>query len=406
MVPTSNHVPKYCYHRASGQGCVYLGGRTIYLGIYRSKDSRDKYNKIMADWLAAGRVLARDTQRITVAEVVAAFRRWAREYYGPDSRTPENFDGALKPVVKDFGRIPAADFRISQLKGVRQSMIDAGRVRGNINHLINKIRYVFRWAAENSLIRAEVYFELKSVAPLRRGRGGAVEGKPVQPVPVEHVEAVIPYVSPQIGAMIRLQLLTGMRAGEVVIMRGVDIDTAGMVWVYRPVRHKTMNLGHTREIFLGPKSQDVIRPFLKTDLSAYIFSPIDAEAQRRKLIHAARQRPMNEGNKPGSNRKQQYKNQYRNRYNPSTYLTAIYRGCDRAFPAPDDVPVDSEKIRAWKREHRWHTHQLRHTAATELRRQYELETAAAILGHRRVEATQIYAERNLFAARQAMAEVG
>jgi integrase len=35
---------------------------------------------------------------------------------------------------------------------------------------------------------------------------------------------VLPNVSPPVAAMIQLQQLTGMRAGEVVIMRPQDID--------------------------------------------------------------------------------------------------------------------------------------------------------------------------------------
>jgi hypothetical protein len=34
--------------------------------------------------------------------------------------------------------------------------------------------------------------------------------------------------------MVRLQLLTGMRSGELFIMRAADIDTIGKVWLYRP----------------------------------------------------------------------------------------------------------------------------------------------------------------------------
>ena len=40
------------------------------------------------------------------------------------------------------------------------------------------------------------------------------------------VDAVKPFVSRQVWAMIELQRLTGMRAGEVCIMRGCDINPA------------------------------------------------------------------------------------------------------------------------------------------------------------------------------------
>jgi integrase len=80
--------------------------------------------------------------------------------------------------------------------------------------------------------------------------------------------------------MIDLQLLAGMRPGEVVIMRSCDVDMSCPVWVYRPQLHKTEHHGPSREIRLGPKAQAIVQSFLKADLQAYLFSPKDAEAWR------------------------------------------------------------------------------------------------------------------------------
>jgi integrase len=196
--------------------------------------------------------------------------------------------------------------------------------------------------------------------------------------------------------MIRLQLLTAMRPGEVCIMRGIDIDMTRKEWVYRPSRHKNQSRGHNREILLGAKAREIIRPFLTTDLDAYLFSPADAEAHRRKLLGERRTTPLNEGNRPGSNRRQQPKRRPGMVYSASIYYRAIIRGCDAAYPAPEellDVEKSAELIR-WRKDHRWHPHQLRHTRATEIRKKYGLEGAQAILGHRSVQAAQIYAERN------------
>lgn len=52
-----------------------------------------------------------------------------------------------------------------------------------------------------------------------------------------------------------MQLLTGARPGETILMRTCDIDTTGPVWVYRPHRHKGEHHEHEREIRLGPKAQ-------------------------------------------------------------------------------------------------------------------------------------------------------
>ena len=54
----------------------------------------------------------------------------------------------------------------------------------------------------------------------------------------------------------------------------------------------------------------------------------------------------------------------------------------------------------------WSPLQLRHTAATAIRARYGLEAAKAILGHSRVETSQIYAERDMGRAEEIMAEIG
>jgi integrase len=56
----------------------------------------------------------------------------------------------------------------------------------------------------------------------------------IRPVAEHVVEATLPHVRPQVAAMVRLQLLTGMRPGEVVAMRGCDLEMREKVWLYRP----------------------------------------------------------------------------------------------------------------------------------------------------------------------------
>lgn len=206
--------------------------------------------------------------------------------------------------------------------------------------------------------------------------------------------------------MIRLQLLTGMRSGEVVLLRGCDIDTTGKLWVYRPARHKTAHLGHTREVFIGPRGQDLIRPFLKPDLQAYLFSPADAERERRESLTLTRKTPMSCGNRPGTNQQRKPRRQPGERYTTMTYFRAVQYGCDKAFPAAADVADKPDELAAWKRDHRWHPHQLRHTAATELRKRYGLEGAQVTLGHKSMAVTEIYAEKNASVAMKIAAEVG
>ena len=60
----------------------------------------------------------------------------------------------------------------------------------------------------------------------------------------------------------------------------------------------------------------------------------------------------------------------------------------------------------WRSEHRWHPNQLRHTAATIIRREFGIETARIQLGHSRAFTTEIYAEADRLKAVEAMAMLG
>lgn len=44
-----NGIPKYGYHKGSGQARVLIGGRHIYLGRYGSPESREAYARAIAE---------------------------------------------------------------------------------------------------------------------------------------------------------------------------------------------------------------------------------------------------------------------------------------------------------------------------------------------------------------------
>jgi hypothetical protein len=73
MPLTTPKVPGYCHHKASGQAYITLNGRVIYLGKHGSAASKAEYDRRIAEWCAAGRMLAGDQQEVTVAEVIWSF---------------------------------------------------------------------------------------------------------------------------------------------------------------------------------------------------------------------------------------------------------------------------------------------------------------------------------------------
>ena len=143
---------------------------------------------------------------------------------------------------------------------------------------------------------------------------------------------------------------------------------------------------------------------MKPDTTAHLFSPSDAEAKRRAQLHSDRKTPLSCGNRPGSNRRRKPRRQAGEMYTPDSYRRAIQRACDLAFPPPENL--DESERSSWHKEHRWHPHQLRHTFGTQTRKEYGVEIARILLGHSKMQTTEIYAEADRAKAREVIMRIG
>lgn len=421
--------PKHCHHKTSGRGYVTLDGKTTYTGKWGTQAAQDVYDRLIGQWIANGRQTLPESQPgaasdTTIADVIAAFWMHAQEYYkGPDGQPGGelvNYRCALKPLVRLYGETRAEDFGPLALKTVRAQMIQMNWCRTYVNRQVARLKQVFRWAAENEVIPAGIFHAVNTVQGLRRGKGGARESEPVMPVAVADVEAIAPYLSRPLAAMARLQILTGARSGELCIMRTCDIDRGGPVWHYTPSSHKTAHHGHARTIPIGPKAQAILEPLLKTELSAFVFSPADAEAdrhekqrQRRKSkVTPSQQRRGELANRPTRKRPP------KDRYCSNSYRHAVQRACEKAFGCPRELlnppkietqeqrTARLQKLAKWRRDHTWHPHQARHTAATIARREAGIEAANVLMGHKTGSMTEIYAVADRQKLDELMARIG
>ena len=111
------------------------------------------------------------------------------------------------------------------------------------------------------------------------------------------------------------------------MLRPCDLTLGNDVWLYCPESHKTEHHSRNRVIAIGPQAQEVIRPYLLREKTAYCFSPRESEEKRRALQHSARATPLRYGNSPGTNRKQRPKRSAGERYSTDSYRRAIHRAC-------------------------------------------------------------------------------
>jgi integrase len=373
--------PKYRRQRSAtaDRAFVELNGVRQYLGVYNSAESREAFHRAVAEWTANGRRLQISLEQITITNLLARFWDHAQVYYvkpdGTQTSEVSNFKRVMAVLRRHYGTTLAGEFGPKKLKALRQSMIDLGWVRDSINKNIGRVKMIFRWGVAEELIEAPVYQALLAVPGLKRGRCTAKESDAVRPVAETDVEKVKPYVCSQVWSIIQMQLLTAARSGEIIMMRPCDIDRSNPIWVYTPLDHKTAHHGRDRRIFIGPRARAVLEPFLlNRKVTDYIFRADEGAKEHIRRRNQARVTPLARGNRPGTNRVGEPLIKPGERYRVDSYRRAIARACQRA------------KIPTWK------PHQLRHTAATLIRREHRVEAAQLLLGHANVKVTELYAE--------------
>jgi integrase len=253
-------------------------------------------------------------------------------------------------------------------------MIRLGWSRNYINDSVGRIKRLFRWAKEEELIPAAVADAVSGVGGLKKDRSEARERPKVEPVPDEAVDAVLPVLPPIVADMVRIQRLTGHRPGELLAMAVDEVDRGdSSVWVHRPAHHKTEHQGKDRVVFIGPRARTILAPYILA-------------AGAGRIFHHTR----------------------------DGYREVIARACDRAFPHPtlSGMPkrrlteAQAAELKAWRKAHRWHPNQLRHSAATGIRDRFGLDSAQVVLGHSHASTTEIYARVNAEKAREVAKAMG
>jgi integrase len=419
------HYPAYRLHKPSGQAIVVLSGKMIYLGPYGSPESHNLYDQQIAEWLANGRRVLSLTplepdQRLSVVELCAAYLQFAQSYYQKDGKPTGSMfrvKAAVLHLKSLYGKTPAVEFGPLKLRAIQARLIDAGKSRRYVNYIAEQIKRMFKWGVSMEMAPASVYQALNTVSGLRRGRSQATEPAPILPVDDAIVDSTLPFLSLAVADMVRFQRLTGARPGEVCIIRPCDIDMTSEVWKYVPSTHKTEHHGRQRVILIGPKAQDVLRAYLLRPAEGYCFSPADAVRKLRESRTQTRVTPLGQGNRPGTNRRRSPLRSAGSCYTSLTYGRAIARACEVAFGMPEHLrkigpgndPEIVQRRRAateWRVKHCWHANQLRHSVATQVRREFGLEAAQCVLGHSRADITQIYAERDMNSAAEVAAQIG
>lgn len=268
-----------------------------------------------------------------------AFLIHANQHYQKNGKVTDEvpcFKSAIRKLVNLYGSTPAEEFGPLALKAVRQHMIETGWTRRFINQSCSRIRRVFRYGVENELVDSSTLERLRAVSPLLSGRTTAKDNEPRHAVPPEHVEQVKAIVPQRTRDLIDLQLLTGARPGELMMLTGAMIDQTGDIWIAKLADHKTQHHGKERALVFGPKAQVILSRYLVDDPQMPLFT-----------------------------------------FTRKWYGMAVGFACEKL-----GIP-------------RFTPHWLRHSAASDIRDEHGLDGAQVILGHASANMTQHYAHVNL-----------
>ena len=382
------------HDKTTDRAFVRWKGGKHYFGRYGSKEATRNFAKWLHDACSETPAsLPKGKTAVTVGDCIDRYLTHAAGYYtedGEPSQEFRNIHAAMQSLIdycdEDF---PAADFGPKMLKSIQASLAtemtepvdpepgkkatEAKRkyARTTINSRINRIRRCFRWCASEQMIPVAVVEALETVDGLSAGRSTARETDAVKGVPVPIVVSTLPYLSPTVSAMARVQLLCGMRPQDVCRMTCGAVDRSKDIWIYRPDKHKNTHRGKGLIKAVPPAAQEILLKFWREDPNEVIFSTDDSLEHWRSTVRV----------RPPAVKSKKRNQPVRRPYKTSSYGKSIVYAIARAAKAGVTIP-------------HWQPNQLRHSIATQLRASAGAEAAQLFLGHSKIDTTLIYAEKS------------
>lgn len=333
-----NPNPAYVYNKPNRARIYYKGEFRSLPGKYQSEESLAAFARMAAIIAATGELPPKETAPVlTIAAIGEKFNAFAKKEY--KSREPVNLSYAVRAMVDLFADLPAAEFKPSHLKAIRDSLIKRGQCRNTINIRTKQIVRIFAWAVENEYLPESVWNALKAVKPIARDRGESFDYEPKTPVSEHDYNRVLEVIKPEYALALKVQWWTGMRSGELLAMCPQNVDMSGRHWFYTPKSHKTMSVTGQKIIGIPEPAANLLRENMPKDWSCRWFN-----------------------------------------YRPDTLYHAVLKACKRADIAP------------------WTPHQLRHGLATRCKSALGVhgeEAARLLLSHASPRVTARYAKATI-----------
>ena len=138
--------PGYCKHKSTGQAYVNLGGKVIYLGTHGTEESKERYNRLKAEWLVnrhTEKFQPKATAGPFVSDVCNAFLDHAEDYY-PNSSELKLFKLAIQPLSELYAKLPALNFGTKEFKVCRNWWLsNPKRSRVYVNKQMKRLVHLY-----------------------------------------------------------------------------------------------------------------------------------------------------------------------------------------------------------------------------------------------------------------------
>lgn len=474
---------------------TWPGGRTETrkLGIYGSPESYQALAAVIAQWQEAHDrgVDPKDAPQVagvravTVADLCREFieRELAHriDSEGKPKQEVHHYRVVLSSLVRKFGELRVEEFGPKKVKDLREAWVTGswrtpeerkalerkGKnpcwSRSFANRQLNRLKTFFSWLASEELLPPGKIEGLLEVRGLERDQLSARDTPEVLPAPEQAVEETLGQIDhPVASDLVRLQLLTAARPGELVRLRPCELSRTGSIqfgkglsvdvpgcWTYQPAAHKTAHKGVRRIVLFGPRAQALLEPYLdRVDRDTdYLFRPNRSSSAHYSsgCYRQCVQRAAARASRPGLEgeiaaligRSVEVVTRRGKRSSEATYLLILadgWRPYRRQVHARSRCRVCGvlRSYTPWTRtlevlnedksvrtlvldpaaEIRlgtvcpWTVYQLRHNAASRLVEQFGWDVARIVLGHTTVDTTREYAVDDIRKAAEAIHEVG
>lgn len=240
--------------------------------------------------------------------------------------------------------------------------------RTYINRLMKSCKKILAWGIFHGYLSPMYHESIQRFPGLTANSKGLPEREKRDAARDCDVIGTLPYLSPVIAAMVKLQRAACLRPSEICDLKVGDVIFTDSGATVDKTQNKISRTGVHRQIAFGASEASILRQFCEGR------SPDDFVFSQRQHIAWHVQRSRKNGKKSVSKK---YLQGFEDKITVETYDKNIKKACERAMK-------DNPNIRAWT------PYQLRHASYSAISAVYGYDVASKVAGHLSPNLARVY----------------